>query len=843
MLTALMLSIGFFVAGQGTETFSNISSSATAYTTVTWTGDNGLLWESTDTRTDQSITGKAVGLRNSTVSVNGVPNGIQNLQFSYKYIFSGSAGNLVVKINGVQVGSVAVPTSQTTPATASFNNINVTGSFDLQIQQTATGQRVAIDDIAWTGYSGIPCTAPTAQPTGLTFSSITNNSINGAFNASTPAADEYLVIRSTSSSLTVLPQNGTTYAEGEIIGNGTVVTSGSAINFSDPSLAAGTTYYYFIFAANTVCTGAPAYNTNAPLSASVTTTAPPVCAAPASAPGAISSTAASTSVNGSFVAAQNADGYLVIRSNSGSFSFTPANGTNYSAGDVVGSGTTGTVIKYDVGNTFGATNLTPNTTYYFYVYAVNNFNCSGGPQYFATPSTAAVSTTNNSTGEPAGYYSSATGLSCAPLKSALSNIITTGHSPQSYDALWSQYKVTDIKPREVGSGSANVIWDIYSDIPGPANDPYNYTPGTDQCGNYNSENDCYNREHSFPKSWFDDVMPAFSDINHIFPTDGYVNGKRSNYRYGEVASATFTSLNGSKLGSSATAGINGTVFEPRDDYKGDVARAFLYMVTRYESNIPTWATYNTDGRLAMQANTYPSVNVNYLKLMIKWHNEDPVSAKEITRNNGTYSFQGNRNPYIDRPEYVDQVWNANCTGLSALPVQIVYFGGKLNGAVVQLEWQVENEINFNLYEIEKSVNGVSFKKMGEVKGNNSSRYSYSDNVDANRGQRVYYRLKKIDRDGSYSFSEVFSIHIPTNNRFSVYPNPASTYMQLQLNGNIAGDVTIRITDAMGKMVQQHNMKATAGNIRLSTDQLQNGTYLVIMYHNGEQFFQKVVVSK
>jgi hypothetical protein len=167
---------------------------------------------------------------------------------------------------------------------------------------------------------------------------------------------------------------------------------------------------------------------------------------------------------------------------------------------------------------------------------------------------------------PAGYYNSATGLNCAALKTALKNIIHNGFSGQTYNSLWTEYQSHDVKPREVGSGSATVIWDIYSDNPG-GTDPYNFTPVTHQCGNYNSEADCYNREHSVPQSWFgasassSSIGPE-SDYHHIFPTDGYVNGKRANYVYGEVATASWTSLNGSKLGTSSFAGISGTVFEP-----------------------------------------------------------------------------------------------------------------------------------------------------------------------------------------------------------------------------------------------------------------------------------------
>jgi hypothetical protein len=130
--------------------------------------------------------------------------------------------------------------------------------------------------------------------------------------------------------------------------------------------------------------------------------------------------------------------------------------------------------------------------------------------------------------------------SCATLKTTIKTIISANTFPQSYGDLWTQYQLSDIKPREVGSGSANVIWDIYSDNP-TGTDPYNFTPGTNQCGNYSGEAVCYNREHSVPQSWFSGntgSAGSATDYLHIFPTDGYVNGKRANFIYGEVATAS-----------------------------------------------------------------------------------------------------------------------------------------------------------------------------------------------------------------------------------------------------------------------------------------------------------------
>ncbi len=827
---------------QTVETFTSTGAVSSSYTARGWTGDNGLPWTATDARNDLTITGPAMTIRNGNITCNNIPNGISTLSFKHQQQFTGTGSVLEVRVNGNLIGTASPTTSV---QTASFTGINIPGTFNLEIKQVTTGLRIAIDDVSWAINNTTPCATPSAQPTGLTFSRVTNDSIVGSFTSASPVADEYLTLISTSNTLTAMPANGTTYSDGDVVGNATVVSGSNTTAFTATSLNPGTVYYFYIFSFNSACSGGPLYNVTSPLSGSTATTTPPACATPTTTPGALALTPANTSVNGSFGNAAGADGYLVIRSNSGSFTFTPSNGTSYTVGQTVGSGT-GTVIKSGAGNTFSSTGLTANTTYYFYVYAVSGFNCTGGPLYNATNSNASTTTTTGGTGEPASYYNNAIGKSCEQLKTALKTITTSNMNARSYGDLWNQYTSSDIKPREVGSGSANVIWDIYSDIPGASNDPYNFTPVTNQCGNYSIEGQCYNREHSFPQNWFTTgtATGPGTDYHHIYPTDGKVNGVRSNYIYGEVATASFTSLNGSKLGNSAFAGINGTVFEPINEYKGDLARAFLYMVTRYEDNMPTWGNLSSsNGLQALEPNTFPSVDVPYLKLMIKWHNQDAVSQKEIDRNNAAYSFQNNRNPFVDHPEYVNQVWNSSCSTLSALPVDILSFGGRLVGNVVKLEWIAENEQNFDRFEIERSNNGTDYNKIGEVKAAGIRSYSFNDGADALSGMRVYYRLKKIDKDGKYKYSSVLSLHIPLNTRFTVSPNPANNYVQLQMNRNVNGNVFIRLTDISGRVMQQQNVTVSGSSIRLNTSSLTGGTYLVKLIYNGEEYIQKVVISK
>ena len=206
---------------------------------------------------------------------------------------------------------------------------------------------------------------------------------------------------------------------------------------------------------------------------------------------------------------------------------------------------------------------------------------------------------------------------------------------QSYSYLYTIYADAD-------RTSDSKVWDIYSDRDGTGlNRPYTYSFGTGTCGTYSKEGDCYNREHMIPQSKFNEASPMVSDAHHVLPTDGKVNGMRSSYPHGAVSSATWTSQNGSKLGSGTSAsGYTGTVFEPINAYKGDTARIYFYFCVRYYNNsaIQAWESMNTGAKLKTG---HRRSTASGLRLT--------VSAKEVARNNGVYLHQKNRNPFVDYP--------------------------------------------------------------------------------------------------------------------------------------------------------------------------------------------------
>ena len=247
---------------------------------------------------------------------------------------------------------------------------------------------------------------------------------------------------------------------------------------------------------------------------------------------------------------------------------------------------------------------------------------------------------------PAGYYNNATGTGYT-LKTQLKTIITSGHSDQGYGGLWTIYPTSDVR-------ADGKVWDTYSNC--------DLTFGTDQDSGSSGTSQCqkYNREHSFPKSWFDDAAPMHNDAFHVLPTDKYVNGIRGNYAYGIVGTANFTSLNGSKRGNNVAPGApNATVFEPADEFKGDFARIYFYMATRYQDVVSGWENNDSDGDSMLDGSSNKVFEQWALDMLYQWHIDDPVSIKETNRNNVIYNYQGNRNPYVDHPEYVAIVWGSS----------------------------------------------------------------------------------------------------------------------------------------------------------------------------------------
>ncbi|MBS1571978.1 MAG: endonuclease [Bacteroidetes bacterium] len=299
--------------------------------------------------------------------------------------------------------------------------------------------------------------------------------------------------------------------------------------------------------------------------------------------------------------------------------------------------------------------------------------------------------------QPAGYYNGTAGLTGAALKTKLSQIITNGHLDKGYSGLWTAYQTTD---RDYYYENDGTVLDIYSENPtGP--DLYNFIIITNQCsGGSGGEGFCYNREHIVPQSLFSSQTPMYSDVNFIRATDSKVNGMRGNNPFGKVGSASFTSMNGSKLGTSISPGFSGTVFEPIDEFKGDVARMIFYFVTRYENQLSGFSSGNMLGN-----SPFPGLQTWELNQLLIWSNQDPVSPAEIGRNNATFAWQGNRNPFIDNPQWANDIWGTVDNIPPTAATNLTTSGATTNS--IALSWTAATD-NIGVVGYDIYVNGVYY---------------------------------------------------------------------------------------------------------------------------------------
>lgn len=233
---------------------------------------------------------------------------------------------------------------------------------------------------------------------------------------------------------------------------------------------------------------------------------------------------------------------------------------------------------------------------------------------------------------PASYYNTLTGKKDGELKTAIYNIVHNFTRVSSYSALPQYFARTDVYPE------SKRWWDMYSDIP-------LYAPSFSGL----------NREHSFPKSWWggSESVGAYVDLNHLYPSEMKANTAKSNYPLGMVNTSSGVKFENGivKVGYPVNGQGGGAqyVFEPADEYKGDFARTYFYMVTCYQDL--TWKY-----TFMVNQNLYPTLNQWSVDLLMAWHRQDPVSQKEIDRNEVVFGIQNNRNPFIDHPELAEYLW-------------------------------------------------------------------------------------------------------------------------------------------------------------------------------------------
>ncbi|RKY55430.1 MAG: hypothetical protein DRP93_03350 [Candidatus Neomarinimicrobiota bacterium] len=377
---------------------------------------------------------------------------------------------------------------------------------------------------------------------------------------------------------------------------------------------------------------------------------------------------------------------------------------------------------------------------------------------------------------PAGYYDDAAGLNGNDLRLALHNIID-GHTVKTYDQVWDAFATTDVRPVE--TYGTEYIWCMYTHL------EFHYDE--DQSSG-TAVYTTYNREHSWPKSWANETYPHYTDLYHLYPVQAYANSIRNNLPYGEVedGTATYTSENGSLRGDArAGLGYSGTVFEPIDEYKGDLARTYFYISTRYYPEDSDW-------------NTSPMTNKCELlewavDMLLDWHHNDPVSQKELDRIEAIYTIQGNRNPFIDHPNYADSIWASTSTIIDA---PLAQDASSIQQDKFTANWsEVSEATGYKLYVSESSDFSDHITNYGPKDvGNN-----FSETVTSLASSTTYYYRVKAYKTGEESgYSNVTTVETAAPSEtvdstkifFSEYIEGSSYNKALEIYNGAGADIDL-----------------------------------------------------
>ncbi len=434
---------------------------------------------------------------------------------------------------------------------------------------------------------------------------------------------------------------------------------------------------------------------------------------------------------------------------------------------------------------------------------------------------------------PAGYYDNAIGYTGEDLKTALYNIIK-GHTIYPYTSsstdVWDILKETDkdtVNPD-------NVIL-VYTGWSVNAAQEYNN-------GNGWSREHCWPKSHGFPDEW----QPPFTDIHHLKPIDVSVNSARNNRWYAECDSVYYDGT----IPTDSWTSYTQWVWKPRDLAKGDCARAMFYMATRYEGDYnPAAGVTEPDLELIdsiQQDDNSPLPLMSLLSDLLLWHVQDTVDAFELNRNNVIYTYQGNRNPFIDHPEYVCMIFGSDCPvtevpemisaeGVSPNRIDVSWVGNSDPDPVL-VAWNYEN-----VFGIPKGRYTIG----DPVEGGGTVLYTGSESTCSHTGvlqQTYYYKIWSLDSVIAYSEGiETSASPLPPNSiynpfdRLLVYPNPCREVCHI----DIPMDMQLVISDINGKtMFAEYFQK---GHHLIDTGSYLPGIYIVKMIGDEMVFTKRVLV--
>lgn len=324
--------------------------------------------------------------------------------------------------------------------------------------------------------------------------------------------------------------------------------------------------------------------------------------------------------------------------------------------------------------------------------------------------------------QPTAYYNGTENLTGDDLKTALNDIIKD-HTEFSYFASKTIFKLSDVDPEN------------------PDNVILVYTGRSEDNSNYGTGGNFINREHVWAKSHgnFADIQPMDGDVHNLKPSDASVNQDRSNLDFDN---------GGSQHPEATGCYYDSDSWEPRDEVKGDIARIIFYMDTRYEGN---------NGELNLEAvdfvNTYPNPEHGKLSVLLEWNNLDPPDEFERNRNNVIFSWQKNRNPFIDNPEFANLIW-----GSASLP-EISFSNAGISPENPDEDDIVNVSVSVNssagsIYDV-KLYWGYTYDELAnEITMNNTSGDEYTADIPGQTGETtIYYNIVATD-DGANTATSI-----------------------------------------------------------------------------------------
>lgn len=787
-----------------------------------------------------------------------------------------------------------------------------------------------------------PCAAPASQPTALTFGATTTNSVAGSFTAT--AADEYLVVRSTTATLSAMPVNGQAYVPGDALGGGVVVQRSNATSFAATGLSPNTTYYFFVFSANTqACVNGPAYNTAAPLTGTAATQPLPPCAVPLAQPYNLMLNAANTAIAGNFAPAPGTDAYLVVRSTSSTLSALPGDNTAYAIGDNVGGGT---VIGNSSGNTFMSTDLTPGTTYYYFIFSVNS-NCTGGARYLTalplTGSKATLNTTANSyyfgtlhshsdysdgNQDHPGYtptddYNYAMTAQCMDYlgiseHNHFSSPDNPGNKLSTYHAgITEANTFTAAHPSFLAlygmewgviSGGGHVV--VYGN---GMDNLFGWESGSGQWGPSNNY-DVYvaKNDYTGPAGLFRTVngyaaQNTFATLAHPNLTD-YNN--LANVPYNAAADSAITAT---AVESGPASSTNTTYSDPGSSmgylwyYQTLLSKGYhLGPVVDHDNHKTTfgkttysrtaivapsltkadiiaamhdmhfYATQDCDTKVDFMVNARmmgsvftdryaPVISVRltdattstlgaFIRLFYGQPGSGLMPVQIDSAIGNTYNYTDNNLAngttgyyYLDITNGTSRIvtapvwYNRNDNNGIILPVRLASFTATKEASSVKLAWTTGQEHNTKEFVVERSLDGIKYEALTTVaaKGTSAVPVAYAA-VDAHPAQgNNYYRLRTVDADGKAELSNVVKLNFAKGFTVSLSPNPATGYVLVGLSG-AARPVIMQLLNAAGKTIKTATL--TNGVNRIALDGLAKGLYVARFTGLNDNYTEKLLIQ-